>query len=392
MSALPIPTRFGHMDAEHAPGQQRDELPAGIRHVDFSHGDVAAFPPPDAVIESVTRALQDGGRYAYSAYRGHPFIRELLAPRVAEFTGASVDADSEMILTPGTQGGLFLALSALVESGDPVAIVAPDYFANRKIVEYLQARPVPIDLDYAVDGDGSAHLDLASLRSVFAEGARVLVMSNPNNPTGVVYPREDIEAVAALAEEFGAFVVIDQLYSRQIFDGREYTHLRGVGGDRCLTLLGPSKTESVSGCRVGVAVGPAEVIQRMEQLQGIVSLRAAGYMQAALEPWFAEPKGWLEQRIAAHARIRDDMHEVFTSSGHVRTRRTEGGSYLFLHVPAARGRLDEFVARLRSEAAVTVTRGFEFGDFPDAVRLNFSQDHGAAVDAAHRIVALAESL
>src|SRR5699024_2193868 len=58
MSALPIPTRFGHMNAEHAPGQQRDELPAGIRHVDFSHGDVAAFPPPDAVIESVTRALQ----------------------------------------------------------------------------------------------------------------------------------------------------------------------------------------------------------------------------------------------------------------------------------------------------------------------------------------------
>lgn len=139
-----------------------------------------------------------------------------------------------------------------------------------------------------------------------------------------------------------------------------------------------------------MAVGPAELIRRMEQLQGIVSLRAAGYTQAALEPWFAEPEGWLARRIADHRRIRDDMHAVFTAGGAVRTRRTEGGSYLFLHVPAARGRIDDFVRRLRSEAAVTVTRGPEFGDFPDAVRLNFSQDHDAAVDAAHRIVALAD--
>lgn len=389
---LAAPTRFGHMNAEHAPGQQRDPLPAGVRHVDFSHGDVAAFPPPPAVVEAVERAVRDGGAYAYSAYRGHPFVREALAPRLAAFTGAPVDAATQMIVTPGTQGALFLALSSLVEAGDTVAVVAPDYFANRKIVEYLGGHPVAVRLDYLTAEGQPAALDLAGLRDVFARGARLLVLSNPNNPTGVVYTAADIDAIAELAEEFDAFVVVDQLYSRQIFDDVPYTHLRARTAERTLTLLGPSKTESVSGCRVGVAVGPAEIIQRMEQLQGIVSLRAAGYMQAALEPWFDEPEGWLAERIAQHRAIRDDMHAVFTGSGLVRTRRTEGGSYLFLHVPAADGRIDDLVRRLRAEAGVTVTRGPEFGDFHDAVRLNFSQDHKAAVDAAHRIVGLVERL
>lgn len=389
---LAAPTRFGHMNAEHAPGQQRDPLPAGVRHVDFSHGDVAAFPPPPAVVEAVERAVRDGGAYAYSAYRGHPFVREALAPRLAAFTGAPVDAATQMIVTPGTQGALFLALSSLVEAGDTVAVVAPDYFANRKIVEYLGGHPVAVRLDYLTAKGQPAALDLAGLRDVFARGARLFVLSNPNNPTGVVYTAADIAAIAELAEEFDAFVVVDQLYSRQIFDDVPYTHLRTRTAERTLTLLGPSKTESVSGCRVGVAVGPAEIIQRMEQLQGIVSLRAAGYMQAALEPWFDEPEGWLAERIAQHRAIRDDMHAVFTDSGLVRTRRTEGGSYLFLHVPAAAGLIDDLVRFLRSEAGVTVTRGPEFGDFHDAVRLNFSQDHKAAVDAAQRIVGLVERL
>lgn len=335
--SLPVPARFGQMNADHAPGQQVGELPAGLRHVDFSHGDVEAHPPHPLVVEAVERALHDGGRWAYSAYRGHTFVRELLAPRLEAFTGAPVDPATEIIVTPGTQGGLFLALSALVERGDRVAVVAPDYFANRKIVQYLEAVPVRVALGYRVADDQPARLDLEGLRAAFASGVRLFVFSNPNNPTGVVYTAENVEAIAALAAEHDAFVVVDQLYSRQIFDGREFSHLRSHSRERVLTLMGPSKTESVSGARVGVAAGPAEIISRMEQLQGIVSLRAAGYTQAALEPWLAEPAGWLEQRIADHAAIRDDLHAVFTGSGRLVTRRTEGGSYLFLEVPAVAG-------------------------------------------------------
>jgi aspartate/methionine/tyrosine aminotransferase len=113
-------------------------------------------------------------------------------------------------------------------------------------------------------------------------------------------------------------VIVDQLYSRQIFDGVQYTHLCGLGTldpGNLLTIIGPSKTESLSGFRLGAAFGSSQMIDRMEKLQAIVSLRAAGDCQAVLANWFAEPKGWMQQRIAAHQAIRDDIHAAFTAAG-----------------------------------------------------------------------------
>ena len=95
-------------------------------------------------------------------------------------------------------------------------------------------------------------------------------------------------------------LLVDQLYSRQIFDNHPYTHLRALPErpENMLTIMGPSKTESLSGFRLGVAYGSAPIITRMEKLQAIVSLRAAGYCQSAYLNWVSEPQGWLEARVA----------------------------------------------------------------------------------------------
>lgn len=384
----PLPRRFVEMDAGYAPGQERSATPAGVPTVDFGHGDVSAFPPHEHTLRAVSEALQDGGSWAYSPYRGHDFIREPLAHRLSAWTGAEVDPASELIVTPGTQGGLFLALSSLIERGQRVAIVAPDYFANRKIVRYLEAEIVEIPLDLSAPG---APLDLAALEAAFRSGVRLLLFSNPNNPTGKVFDEAELAGIMALATAHDAHVVIDSLYARQMYDDRSYTHLRSLDpdGDRVTTLLGPSKTESVSGCRVGVAVGPGWLIDRMEALQGIVSLRAAGYTQAALSAWLDEPEGWLEERTLAHARIRDDLFTLFDGGG-VPARLTEGGSYLFADISASGLEASIFVSELRRRTGVTVTRGTEFGDFPGHVRLNFSQDHSAATRAIEQLVAFVQ--
>jgi aspartate/methionine/tyrosine aminotransferase len=385
----PAPNRFSHMDATHAPGQQAAvaDLGRGIEPVDFSHGDVDSFPPALDAVQAVQAAMAAGAQWAYSPYRGHAEIRAVLAERLASLTDSEIDPEHELLISAGTQASLFLALSALIERGDDVAIAAPDYFAYRKIAQYLEARPVEVSLHYRDHGCPGA-LNLDALKRAFARGARVFVFSNPNNPTGVVYMRPHLEEVCAVAAEFGGFVVVDQLYCRQIFDGRSYTHLRSLGAaaKNSLTLVGPSKTESLSGFRLGVAIGPGTLLDRMESLQGLVTLRAPGYSQAALATWLSEPNGWLDERISAHQAIRDDLMAVIDASDLVTARRTEGGSYVFLHAPKIAPRLDEFVDRLRSEAGVVVTRGREFGDFDDAIRLNFSQDHDASVAAVERLV------
>lgn len=395
-----IEEKFAKLGTDHAPGQEvrhgavaaageprGDALPG--TPVDFSHGDVdaTAFAPTPGALDEFVAGVHRGGSQAYTEYRGAAELRERVARHLTAFTGAPVSADKELIITPGTQGALFLAIGATVVAGDRVAIVRPDYFANRKLVEFLGATVVPIGMNYLAHRD-RAGLDLDQLEDAFASGAKTFLFSNPNNPAGVVYSADEIAGIVSLANEHGATVIADQLYSRLLYSGESYTHLRasGIDGDRVITIMGPSKTESLSGYRLGVAFGARALVDRMEKLQAIVSLRAPGYSQAVLRTWFEEPAGWLAARIRQHEAIRDDLMRVFGNVSGLEIRAPGAGSYLFPKLPGLDAPLPTFVSALRQHAGVTVTPGTEFSpDRTDSIRLNFSQNHEAAVQAVERI-------
>ena len=394
--------KFSKLGCDNAPGQEgvrangvldlRGEKLEGTP-VDFSHGDVDAFEPLPGSIDVFNEGYKVGGKQAYTQYAGKKEIRQDLAEKLSAFTGAAVDPDHGLILTPGTQGALFLAMGALVGTGDKVAIVEPDYFANRKLVEFFEGELVPVPMDYMNAPSGRAGLDLNRLEEVFSQGVRLFLFSNPNNPTGAVYSYDEIVKIAALAKKYDVALLVDELYSRQVFEGVDYTHLRAQKEipENLVTIIGPSKTESLSGFRLGVAFGSADIITRMEKLQAIVSLRCAGYCQAVFSVWFNEPEGFMQDRIAKHQAIRDELVEVFTAVPGVTARPTDGGSYLFVTMPELEVSIGDFVKIVRELAAVTVTPGTEFGpQFVHSFRINFSQDHKAAVEAAKRLLVIME--
>ena len=401
----PIEEKFAKLSTDHAPGQEvRQDVSAPDAElcgetlagtpVDFSHGDVnlTAFAPTPGTLEEFIAGVHRGGPQAYTEYRGAAALREPLAERLATFTGQPLSAATELIITPGTQGALFLAIASTVMAGDKVAIVRPDYFANRKLVEFMGGEILPVEIDYLGNSD-RAGLDLEQLEAAFKRGAKTFLFSNPNNPAGVIYAKSEIEQIAALANRYGVTVIVDQLYSRLLYPGSVYTHLRAtaIDADNVVTIMGPSKTESLSGYRLGVAFGAARLIERMEKLQAIVSLRAPGYSQAVLRSWFFEPQGWMQERIAQHQAIRDDLLEVFRSVPGMTVRMPEAGSYLFPKLPALRLSLHGFIRALRHQAGVIVTPGTEFSpSTSDSFRLNFSQNHEAARHAAERIAQLIE--
>ncbi len=400
-----IDERFARLGTDHAPGQEvRQALadedadfrgePISGTPVDFSHGDVnpTAFAPTPGALEEFVAGVHRGASQAYTEYRGDAGVRDLVAERLAGFTGAPLSGADELIITPGTQGALFLALGAIVNAGDRVAIVRPDYFANRKLVEFLGGVVVPIEMDY-LSRDTGAGLDLGRLEDAFKSGVKTFLFSNPNNPAGVVYTPEEVARIASLATTHGVTVIVDELYSRLLYPGNTFTHLRAadIDADQVVTIMGPSKTESLSGYRLGAAFGAAHIIDRMEKLQAIVSLRAPGYSQAVLRTWFAEPDGWLDERIAAHQALRDDLLAIFAAVPGVRVRSPQAGSYLFPRLPRLGVPLHHFVRALRVQAAVTVTPGIEFSpDRTDSIRLNFSQNHEAAVSAVRRIAEMVD--
>ncbi|RFU70279.1 aminotransferase class I/II-fold pyridoxal phosphate-dependent enzyme [Peribacillus saganii] len=394
--------KFLKLGAENAPGQEVRQNTNEIRirgekisgtPVDFSHGDVDAFEPIPGSLDVFIEGVHLGGKQAYTEYRGSKIIREDVARKLENFTGTTIDAEQNLIITPGTQGALFLAMGSTIVRGDKVAIVVPDYFANHKLVEYFDGEVVPIQMDYFKTTAG-AGLDLTQLEDAFKAGVKLFLFSNPNNPTGVIYSSVEIKGIAKLAQQYGVTVIADELYSRQIFDGRTYTHLCAqnfLDPENVITIMGPSKTESLSGYRLGVAFGSAKIIDRMEKLQAIVSLRAGGYSQAVMKSWFAEPEGWMTKRIAQHQAIRNDLIAKLKDADGFKVRATEAGSYLFPRIQGLDVSILEFTKILRLQADVIVTPGTEFGpQFTDSFRINFSQDHKAAVAAIDRVIKVVE--
>ena len=394
-----IREKFELLGIDNAPGQEslqknmaldlRGEKLPGAK-VDFSHGDVDAHKPTPGSLGVFVEGFLEGGSQAYTPYRGKKDILEQVAADLAAFSGAPVDPDSELILTPGTQGALFLAMGANVMPGDKVAIVEPDYFANRKMVEFFGGEMVPVQMYYKNVSVGSG-IDLAELEKAFQAGVKVFLFSNPNNPVGCVYSFDEIVKIAALAKQYDVTLIVDELYSRQVYPGVKYTHLRAQKEipDNLITIIGPSKTESLSGFRLGVAYGTAEIIERMEKLQAIMALRCSGYNQAVFHTWFHEPDGWMAARVNAHREIRDAILEVISKVPGVSARPTDGGSYLFVEIPELEVSLHQFIRIVRELANVTLTPGTEFGpQFLHEFRINFSQDKNNAVDAMKRVFAV----
>jgi len=398
---MTIQEKFARLGIDNAPGQEAlqksqvlelrgEKLEGPV--VDFSHGDVDAHIPTPGSFEVFAAGVEEGGAQAYTPYRGRKVILEHVAEKLSAFTGAAIDPAANVILAPGTQGALFLAMGSNIMPGDKVAIVEPDYFANRKMVEFFGGEMIPVPMHYETAETGSG-IDLAALEQAFKDGAKLFLFSNPNNPVGCIYSYDEIVSIAAMAKQYGATLIVDELYSRQVYAGVEYTHLCAQKEipENLVTIIGPSKTESLSGYRLGVAFGTAEIIERMEKLQAIMALRCSGYNQAVFKTWFNEPDGWMAARVAAHQDIRDAIMEKLSGVPGVFAKPTQGGSYLFVTIPELDVTLHQFIRILREMAGVIVTPGTEFGpQFLHQFRINFSQDKEKAVAAIERFLIILE--
>jgi len=191
-----------------------------------------------------------------------------------------------------------------------------------------------------------------------------------------------IEKMAKWAKKYEISVIVDQLYCRLIYDGRTYTHFASLSGmsEQCVTLMGPSKTESMSGYRVGIAVGPATIINSMETILSMTALRTAGYSQHALTGWLDEEPGWLEERTVLHQEIRDYLMTGLESIAGIDVRMPGGSSYIFpslIDTKSVNGNdyaNDFLFAKDLKIAGVLISPGYQSGLSGKAhFRINFSQ-------------------
>jgi aspartate/methionine/tyrosine aminotransferase len=327
-------------------------------YLDTRHFDTARFPPPDWAQEAVAKASADGS-LAYTGYAGDRNILDKVAKNVSSLLGIAIDPARQIILTPGTQAGLFSALASLIDPGDEVLLFDPDYLFSERILRFLGASVYSISLNDA----GSIEPNLDALETVLNRTRpKLLVFSHPNNPTGAVYPPRTLQRIAELAVKFNFMVLVDQLYCRLVYD-TTFTHLVSFPGmlGRTITLLGPSKTESLSAYRLGVVVAPDWVVAGIENIQSITSLRPPPYAQHVLSQWLEVDKEWLAGRMTEFRKLRDITQAIVSRTPWIKWAPQDGTAYAWLDVRAL-NLSDATVARkILEEAAVLVSPGYQFG-------------------------------
>jgi aspartate/methionine/tyrosine aminotransferase len=386
----------GHLRATHGKSlreleRELESQPAGADFLDITYADTHRFPPVDWALEEFSKAASGSGM-TYTPYRGDAGVRSAVAGNVSGLLGLDVDPDREVILTPGTQAGLYAALAALLNPGDAVVVPDPDYITSDRSVRYFGAEVLSVPLIW--DAGQAPRLDLDVLRTQLAKRPKLVMFSHPNNPTGAVFSPEHVNEIAQVILDSDALVLADQLYCRLVYDQAPFAHLAAVPGmrERTLTTLGPSKTESLSGYRIGVAVGPADVITRMEDVMGIASLRAPAYAQHILARWIKDDENYVRQRIGEYQALRDQSMSALLDMPGIDVRLSGGSAYLFPSLSGLRASDQDVALALKREAGLVVNPGYQFGaEGARHFRICFAQDEQVWAAALVRMRAVLES-
>ena len=352
--------------------------------IDTTHFDVTRFPPPDWALPAFVSAAESGAA-AYTAYRGGPDVRGRCADAISALLGVDVDPERNLVLTTGTQGGLFAVLSALVDAGDRVALTDPEYLFAERILRFLGAEVVRIPLTAGSDPG----VDLQQLEDAAIRGIRLLLTSNPNNPTGIVYSDDTVKGISRLAAAHDFLVVVDELYCRLVYDETPFTHLAAEPemSTRTVTLLGGSKTESLTGYRVGAVVADAEIIDAIEQVIAFSALRAPAYSQHVLTGWLHEDDDFVRERVRQLRIMQQHATDRLRSIRGISVEPGAGTAYLWPDVSGL-GLTSLDAGRLFYDAGVVVSPGYQFGPSGKTrFRMCFAQDEARLDAALDRITA-----
>jgi aspartate/methionine/tyrosine aminotransferase len=217
------------------------------------------FAGPDFVKQAVAEAVA-ADLNQYAPMPGLPRLRKAIAAEWQRLHGREVNWQTEVSVTSGATEALCGAILALINPGDGVLFFEPAYDAYVPDITMAGGRPIPVRLQPPQDG-GAWVFDPDQLRAAFAQRPKLLLLNTPNNPTGKVFTRTELEAIAQLCQEHDVIAVTDEVYDRLVFDGASHCSLATLPGmwERTLTLNSIGKTFSVTGWKIGWAIGPAHL-------------------------------------------------------------------------------------------------------------------------------------
>ena len=336
-----LSTRRAHLDAGsllRTLTEIIDRVPGGIN---LGQG-VCDLDTPLPLRRGAIDAI-DGDRQTYTPYSGLPELRAAIAAKLRGWNGLTV-ADDEVVVTAGSSSAFFASGLALLDPGDEVILFEPYYPYHESQLALLGAMPVSVPL-----APSDLALDEAALARAITPRTRAVVVNTPANPSGKVFSRVELDAIARVLAPTDAIVITDEVYEYLCYDGRRHVSPASVPGleDRTITIGGFSKTFSITGWRIGYVAGPKATVDAIGRVFDQMSVCAPRPLQRGVARALRELEAsfYDDLRVAYEGR-RDRFCTALDAAG-FRARVPEGAYYVLADYRQALGDLDPHAAVLQ---------------------------------------------
>ena len=337
------------------------------------------FPTPPHIVEAAFKAVADEYTH-YPPPSGDPELRTALADRMNRVAARKCDPD-DVFVTAGATEAIYCALTAYVEPGDEVLLFDPSYSLFAPILRQIGAKPVFVDMT------GDFRVDPERLEAAVTSRTRMIVVNNPVNPTGMVFSREELEAVADVAVRADALVLADEVYDNLVYDVEFVSTLELPElADRLLYVNSFSKTYAMTGWRLGWLAGPtalalgAQVIHR--NCVGTVNWPTQRAGVAAL----TGPQDVVTDMLDGYRIRRDILLARLSDTPGLEPVPTQAAFYAWIGFPTETGLTSERVTQLLRDAGVGVRSGTEYGAAGEGyLRLSFAAGTADVAIGAERI-------
>jgi len=333
---------------------------AGVDVCNFAAGE-PDFDTPQHIKDACVAALQ-AGKTKYVATAGIEDLRRAIAESYGETYGLKV-APGQVVVSPGGKFSGYLAILATCSPGDEVVIPAPYWVSYPEMAKLAGAVPKVV---LSTDESGFK-LSPERLEAAVSPRTRLLILNSPCNPTGVVYSRQELEAVMAVAIRHNLYVLSDEMYEHIIYDGLRPTCMATLSREaeaRSIIVSGFSKTYSMTGWRLGTLVAPAPIAKAVAELQGQMASNATTFAQygalAALREK-GKTEASLKTMLGAFDRRRRMFHEGLSAIPGVTCILPQGAFYLFPNISSFGLSSLEFCERLLEQEKVAIVPGSGFG-------------------------------
>ena len=237
------------------------------------------FDPPKAMLDRLAEVAYQGP-HQYPITMGAPNFRAALARKCGRFMGRTLDPDTEMVVTIGSTEAMVDTLFALTNPGDKVIMFSP-YFENyRAQAIFADCEPVFVPLT-----PPEFNFDANVLEDAFKQGAKAILICNPSNPSGKVFTEAELKQIAELCIKYDVYAIMDEVYEHIVYEGHKHTYMNSIPGmwERTVSCSSLSKTYSVTGWRLGYAIAPKKIMDKIKQYHDFNAVGAASpLMEAAI--------------------------------------------------------------------------------------------------------------